>query len=133
MSNCLLEFQKAVYDQLMNNSVLMALVTDVYSHVPQETRYPYLVMNKGQSDDFRTRTTSGIRVQLTIKLYSRYHGAKESFDILSEVKRVLNNASLSMTGCSLVSLRFDSNSLQQANDGVLWQGESVFNAVIVED
>lgn len=133
MANCLLELQKAAVSELTGDATLMAMVTGVHSHVPQDTVFPYVAFSTMQASNWRTRTTDGIRATLTLKIFSRYRGSKEALDIIDQIKNVLDNNNASMTGCTMVSLRYNnSNAFQQA-DGLTWEGNISFHAVIQED
>ena len=41
------ELQKAIYGALTGDSALMAMITGVHDHVPQDTAYPYVTIGEG--------------------------------------------------------------------------------------
>jgi hypothetical protein len=96
----------AVYTALTGDATLTALVgTRVFNHVPQETAFPYVVIGETTLVPFDSKTTEGAEVVLTIHSWSRYRGSKEILDIQKAVVDVLDKASLTVTGHSLVQLR----------------------------
>ncbi len=132
MADCLWELQKAVFTALSGDGALSALVTGVYSHVPQDTAFPYIKFSDMGAQDWSTKTSSGIKSQLALDVFSRGRGSKESLAILKEVKRILADATLTMSGCTMVSMKFNGLGAKQLIDGLTWQGSIGFNVLVAE-
>jgi hypothetical protein len=132
MADCLWELQKVVFTALSGDGALSALVTGVYSHVPQDTAFPYIKFSDMGGQDWSTKTSSGIKSQLVLDVFSRGRGSKESLAILKEVKRILNDATLTMSGCTMVSMKFNGSNAKQLIDGLTWQGSIGFNVLVAE-
>lgn len=130
MTDCLWQLQKAAYAALSADSNLNALVSGVFNNVPQGTEYPYVRFDDMRSEDWSTKSSSGIKATLAFDVYSHAYGSKEIMAITHEIRRVMEAAALAMTGCNLVSLKFDSLSSTQLIDGLTWHGRIGFNAMV---
>lgn len=128
--DCVWELQKAVFQALDNDSSLSALVTGVYNHVPQDTVYPYIKISSVEAVDWSTKTTSGIKSQLFLDVFSQSRGTKQTLDIIVEIKRVLDGVILSMTGCTMVSSKYTKTDVLQMSDGLTWQGRIGFSFLV---
>ncbi len=124
------ELQKAVYTALGSDATLSAMISGVFSHVPQDTAFPYIKFDNVVAKDWSTKSSTGIQATLPIYVFSRGRGDKEALNILAEVKRILDDTTLSMTGCAMVSLKFSDSKVMQMNDGVTWQAVAGFKAMV---
>ena len=59
--DCLWELQKAVFTALDGDGTLSGLVTGVYSHVAQDTAFPYVKFADIKVTDWSTKSNSGIK------------------------------------------------------------------------
>ena len=132
MTDCLWELQKAVFTALDGDVTLSGLVTGVYNHVPQDTAFPYVKFGKLSASDWSTKTNAGIRGEFNIDVFSQNRGSKEALAIMIEIKRILDGSALSMTGCSMISMKYNSTSVSHLGDGVTWQGNISFDSLIQE-
>ncbi|MCE3233045.1 MAG: uncharacterized protein K0R98_1302 [Rickettsiaceae bacterium] len=124
------ELQKSAYAALTGDTTLAAMVSGVFSHVPQDTAFPYIKFNNIRSRDWSTKTTSGIEATVQLNVFSRTRGNKESLNIIAEIKRILHGVSLSLTGCTLVSIYFTDSGVAQLSDGITWQSYISFDAFV---
>jgi hypothetical protein len=124
------EMQKAVYTALSGDATLTAMISGVFSHVPQDTAFPYIKFDNIIAKDWSTKSNLGIQATLPIHIFSRGRGDKEALNIAAEVKRVLDDAGLSMTGCTMVSLKFSDVKVSELSDGVTWQAVTGFRAMV---
>ncbi|PIR39591.1 MAG: hypothetical protein COV35_03550 [Alphaproteobacteria bacterium CG11_big_fil_rev_8_21_14_0_20_39_49] len=131
--DCLWELQKAVYTALDNDATISAIVNGVYSHVVQGTSYPYIKINISEAVDWSTKTTIGIKARLSLETYSKERGNKETNDILTQIKQVLDGATLAMTGCTMISGRYVFSNSELMADGLTWKGNIAFDFLVQED
>ena len=117
MSDHSLELQKSIFNALDGDSTLQNLVTDVYDFVPENTAFPYVKVGEETSLDNGTKTLQGNEHTLVIHTFSRYRGSKEVKEIMSRIYALLHESSLSVTGASLVNLRFEFSDVIKENDG----------------
>lgn len=122
MSDHQWEAQKAVYTALRTVAGLIALIGDgnsperarVYDNVPQgvwsdaSQSFPgYVTVGDATAAEAGTKTTDAQELTITIHTWSRYNGKKELKQIMAAVYAALHDASLSVTGGSVVNLRWE--------------------------
>ena len=132
MSDHSLELQKSIFNALDGDSTLQNLVTDVYDFVPENTAFPYVKVGEETSIDNSTKTLQGNEHTLVIHTFSRYRGSKEVKEIMSRIYALLHESSLSVSGASLVNLRFEFSDVIKENDGVTSHGLQRFRAVVYD-
>jgi len=132
MSDHSLELQKSIFNALDGDSTLQNLVTDVYDFVPENTAFPYVKVGEETSIDNGTKTLQGNEHTLVIHTFSRYRGSKEVKEIMSRIYALLHESSLSVTGASLVNLRFEFSDVIKENDGFTSHGLQRFRAVVYD-
>ena len=132
MSDHSLELQKSIFNALDGDSTLQNLVTDVYDFVPENTAFPYVKVGEETSIDNGTKTLQGNEHTLVIHTFSRYRGSKEVKEIMSRIYTLLHESSLSVTGASLVNLRFEFSDVIKENDGFTSHGLQRFRAVVYD-
>ncbi|MDX1974469.1 MAG: DUF3168 domain-containing protein [Rickettsiales bacterium] len=125
-----LPLQKAVYNTLHGDATLMALISDVYDHVPQGTDYPYIAFGEPRIDDVSNMSTTLISMDLPLHIWSRDGGRKQVATIMERVHTLLHLATLSLTGQTLLNLRFDSSRVDLQNDGYSYKGTMAFHALL---
>jgi len=132
MSDHSLELQKSIFNALDGDSTLQSLVTDVYDFVPESTDFPYVKVGEETSIDNGTKTLQGNEHTLVIHTFSRYRGSKEVKEIMSRIYALLHESSLSVSGASLVNLRFEFSDVIKENDGFTSHGLQRFRAVVYD-
>lgn len=132
MSDHSLELQKSIFNALDGDSTLQSLVTDVYDFVPESTAFPYVKVGEETSIDNGTKTLQGNEHTLVIHTFSRYRGSKEVKEIMSRIYALLHESSLSVTGASLVNLRFEFSDVIKENDGFTSHGIQRFRAIVYD-
>ena len=126
------ELQQAVYGALTGDTTLMAMITGVHDHVPQETAFPYVTIGEASAVDWRTVGHDGMEVTLVLHAWSRERGRREVKLILAEVHRILNDAKLTVPGHVLVWLHFGFSQTMLDNDGATTHGIARYNAITHE-
>ena len=132
MSDHSWELQKSIFNALDGDSTLQSLVTDVYDFVPESTAFPYVKVGEETSIDNGTKTLQGNEHTLVIHTFSRYRGSKEVKEIMSRIYALLHESSLSVSGASLVNLRFEFSDVIKENDGFTSHGLQRFRAVVYD-
>ena len=125
-----LPLQEAIYQALTNDATLAAQITGVFDRVPQGTAFPYVTIGEFAGSDLSTKTTSGMRYELTTRVWSRQGGRAEAASIMERIHTLLHNAPLTVTGQTLVSMRFWGSAIILQNDGWTYQGIMKFRAVL---
>lgn len=125
-----LPLQKAVYDVLTADATLMALITGLYDHVPQDTPYPYIFFGDVRVDDISNLSTQQMDIRLPFYIMSRQAGRAQTATIMDRVHFLLHEAALMPVGQILVSLRDVSNRITLQSDGFTYEGEMIFRALL---
>lgn len=128
MSDAALEVQTAVLTQL-----IAQLTCPIYDHVPEDTNFPYVTIGQDTQDDWSGEGFEGETHTLTIHIWSQYRGRKEAKDLMKEIKDALHEQSLTLTGHSLVLLRWEFADTVLEEDGRTYHGTQRFRALTQED
>jgi hypothetical protein len=130
-----LAVQSAVLAALQGAPALTALLADgaggVYDSVPAESAYPYVVIGEatavpGEAD---SKDADVMEQTLTLHTWSRYLGLAEAKQIMAAVVAALDQANLSISGHSLVLLRFEFSSTFLDPDGLTRHGVQRFRVI----
>lgn len=122
--------QKTIYQTLTGNGTLMALINGVFDRPPQGTPMPYITIGESHSQDWSSKTTSGVEHLLTIHVWSREGGRKEAALIMESIHTLLHQANLTVEGHSLVLIRYISSDITLENDGYTYHGNIRFRALL---
>lgn len=128
----LFALQSRIYATLNGDSNLTStLGASIFDDVPQGSAYPFVSIGEEQSNEYGTMDLDGMDTALTIHVWSRYDGAKQTKDILDRIHTLLHDSSLSVTGFNLVNLRFEFSDIMRDPDGVTRHGVIRFRAIIL--
>lgn len=123
--------QKAVYDALVADSALMALVSGVYDRVPEGAALPYVVFADSTSRDASNASDDAERIALELNVFSRSGGRKQVLDILERLHIALHHQALALTGgWRVVWMRAEQTRVRMLGDGMTWQGATVVLALV---
>lgn len=110
----------------------MVLVSGVHDHVPQGSTYPFVTLGEAESRDWSNVEKQGTQQQISLRIWSRESGRKQAAAIMERIVTLLHNASPSVSGQSLVSLRFVSSAIALLDDGATYRGTLIFRALLTE-
>lgn len=116
------ELQKALYAKLSADSALSALIIGVYDAVPANTNFPYVVMGEALARDWSSTTTSGAAYSAALRVFSRDGGRKQALAIMERLYALLHMQTLSVSGHTAVSVRYESSETRLEDDGITYQG-----------
>lgn len=126
---------KAIIAKLIASTPVMAYVAArVYSHVPQNTAFPYIRVEI-KSAPFDSCDTTGMEHTVTVQCFSRKATPDEAASIRSAVYALLhrNEAAFSLDSGTLFHLIYDGiGFVEQEPDGKTWQGMAQFKAVVMD-
>ena len=131
MSNYSSELQQTVFNALDQSSTLQNLVTDVYDFVPESTAFPYVKVGEQTMVDNGTKDKKGSDFTIEVHTFSRYRGSVEIKNIMSVVYDILHESSLSVSGASLVNMRFEFSDIIKENDGLTTHGVQRFRVFVL--
>jgi len=131
MSDYASALQQTVFTALDQSSTLQNLVTDVYDFVPESTAFPYVKIGEQTMVDDGTKDKKGSDFTLEVHTFSRYRGSVEIKNIMSVVYDILHESSLSVSGASLVNMRFEFSDIIKENDGLTTHGVQRFRVFVL--
>jgi len=133
MSDHSIELQKTIFDTLSGDSTITSTYgANVYDYIPDNTSFPYVKIGEETSVDNGTKTLQGNEHTLVIHTFSQYRGSKEVKNIMSRIYALLHESSLSVSGASLVNLRFEFSDVIKENDGLTTHGIQRFRAIVFD-
>jgi len=134
MSDHSIQLQKTIFDSLSgDNNLTSTLGATVYDYVPDSSSFPYVKLGEETALDNGTKSLQGNEHTLVIHSFSRYRGSKQIKEIMSRIYALLHESSLSVSGASLVNLRFEFSDVIKENDGLTSHGLQRFRAVVYDN
>lgn len=134
MSAFSLVVQQVIYDKLSAD-----LTTPIYDDVIQPSNsgsksdFPYITIGEDIFTYNDTDTDRSNLVSITIHVWSRQRGRKETKQIQSEIYDSLHNAELVSAGFNFVTITEQNSTTQLDADGITRHGIQTFNLIIEAD
>ena len=131
MSSSSWALQQALYAAITNDAGLIALLGSarVFDDVPQSAPYPYLTLGRSAVRDWSTGTETGDEHVLTLHVWSRAGGRRQTHEIMDALKTALHDSALALSGHRLVNLRHELSEARREPDGDTYHGLVRFRAV----
>lgn len=123
--------QSAVYSALNVEAITTTLSCGVYDEVVEGNTYPFITLGEETTIDYSTKTETGSETTINIHIWSRYKGSKQTKEIMDKVHDLLHDVNLSVTGFSLINLRFEYSDILRDPDGITRHGVMRFRAIIL--
>lgn len=103
------DLQKAMFETLTGNAVLVALLGGgrIFDRAPTDAAFPYVTFGRTSVFDWSTSTESGLEHLVTLHVWSKAKGRKEAFAIVDAVRAALETP-LTIDNQHLVNFRFES-------------------------
>ena len=116
--------QQSVYATLTADTQLQALLgtARIFDDVPQKTEFPYLTLGQSSVRDWSTGTDSGDEHVLTLHVWSRASGRRQTHEIMGAVKSALHDRSLALSGHRLINLRHEFSDARRDPEGDIYHG-----------
>ena len=127
--------QTSLYAALAADTALVGLlgVPRIYDDAPQRSAFPYVTLGQSALRDWSTATEAGDEHLLTIHVWSRAEGRRETNEIIEAIRAALHDGSLLLDGHRLVNLRYESSEARREPDGQTYHGIVRFRAVTEPD
>ncbi len=122
MSYPLLALQQTVFSELNGDATLQTLVDAVYDQPPASATYPFVAIENVSAEDWSFQGGQGVRAQIELVAYSRYHGKSECHSILARVEELLHDAELISAGLNIVQVRVSASRVQTLSDARTTRG-----------
>lgn len=130
MTDALFSVQQAVFAALSSSAEVQALLGPtpaLFDHVPPNAAFPYVACGPVHLTPFDTLTETGFEQVLTLNIWSRYRGGKETRDIFQALYDTLHRASLSVAGLVFLSCEFHSADFGLDSDGLTYHAAVRFS------
>lgn len=130
--------QTAIYDKLINDASLMAVIKGVYDDVPQpnssgdEAEFPYITIGEDVHTTIDTDTELMNQVSITIHTWSRFSGRSETKQVQGLIYDSLHRSNLVQSGYKFINIAQVNSESQLDSDGFTRHGIQTFNLLIEE-
>ncbi len=106
----------AIHDALVADGALTSILGGprIYDEPPANAAFPYVTLGEARVTDFSAGEERLEEHQLTLHAWSRQGGHREAHLIAGALLQALDDAPLSVTGHSLVNLRFSVADIRKA-------------------
>lgn len=125
-----LPIQKAIYDALTGDATLMNLISGVYDFVPQGTAFPYVTIGEDTLSDWGSHTFDGADSTVTLHSWAQGASRKAVKEVMAEIYRILHKGTISVTGFSVVLIRFEFSEASLDPDGQTYHGIQRFRLLV---
>jgi len=131
MTNASVALRAAIHSALMEDGALTALLggARVYDEVPAGTALPYVTLGEARITDYSTGDGVGEEHQLTLHAWSKQGGHREAHVIAGALLQALDDAPLTLSGHTLINLRFALADVRREADGRTYRASVRFRAV----
>ncbi len=125
--------QQAIFATLAVSDAVKDAVGDpprIFDAVPRGSAFPYIVIGDDRESDWSTATEPGSAHALTIHIWSRAAGRRETRLAAEAVVDALNGAELTITGQTLIDLRWLESESTRESDGETVHAQLRFKALL---
>ena len=125
--------QQAIFATLAADGDVKDAVGDpprIFDAVPRGSAFPYIVIGDDKESDWSTATEPGTAHALTIHIWSRAAGRKETRLAAEAAIGALNGAELDLDGQALIDLRYLESESTRENDGETVHAQLRFRALL---
>ena len=123
--------QQAIFATLAASSEVQdAVGARIFDAVPRGSAFPYIVVGDDKESDWSTATEPGTAHELTIHIWSRAAGRRETRLAAEAVIEALNGAALTLDGQALIDLRYLESQSSRESDGETVHAQLRFKALL---
>lgn len=116
--------QKSIYEALSADAAVTGLLGAgrIYDDTPQRSPMPYLTFGQSTLRDWSTGTDAGDEHVLTLHVWSRAEGRRQTHEIMRALRNALHERALTLEGHHLVNLRHELSEARREPDGETYHG-----------
>lgn len=108
----------------------MGYLGGVYDFVPEFPTYPYVTIGEITWNDASGPAAAMAECTLALRIFSRQGGRAEASTIMERLHDLLHNATLAVSGYTMVFMTFASAQITLENDGFTYQGIMRFRTLL---
>jgi hypothetical protein len=123
--------QKAIHAALTADMGLVALLggPSVFDDVPPRSAFPYVTLGQSTERDWSTATEDGAEHLVTLHVWSRKVGRKETREIMEAIRMALHDRPLAADGHRVANIRHEFSEARRDADGETYHGIMRYRAV----
>ncbi len=131
MSTASWPLQQALYAAISTDPGVLALLGSprIYDDVPQSAPFPYITLGQSTVRDWSSVVDDGEEHILTLHVWSRASGRKETHEVMGALREALHDRPLTLSGHRLVNLRHEFSDARRDSDGETYHGVVRYRAV----
>jgi hypothetical protein len=131
MARAAAALQQAIFAKLSADAATLAALggARIYDDVPARVAFPFLTFGQSSERDWSTGTDEGYEHLITLHVWSRAHGRKETEAVIAAARAALHDQALTLSGHRLINLRHEFSEARRENDGETFHGIARFRAV----
>lgn len=114
----ILALQEFVYRLLIKDKDLMNRVEGVFTHVPENSNFPYIHINNIRGKNVGSKTHRAANIILNIAIYDRQNSYKHLVNIFSRVTKLLEVSQFTEGFLHVMKLSINEVEISQKNDGI---------------
>ena len=101
------DLQTIIYTTLNSDSTLDGIIGNdkIFDNVPQDTAYPYVIINNESAVNRGTKTVDGNEYTVDLEVWSQYRGKKEIKDAMERIYALFHDANFAVSGAELWQFR----------------------------
>ncbi len=119
MSSAAFALQQSIFQTLAADAPLLSLLgaPKIYDDTPQPVAFPYVTFGHSTTRDLDTSGGPGDEHVVTLHVWSRAAGRKETHGIIDALRSALHDRALPLAGHRLINLRHDFSEARRDPDG----------------
>lgn len=123
--------QKGLYEALIADGTVSTLLggVKIYDVVPQHVAHPFVTFAQTVSRDFGSGTEDGEEHVVTLNIWSRTEGKRQTQEIIGAIRNVLHGQTLTLEDHYLVNLRHEFSDTKRDAENEHFIGIVRFRAV----
>lgn len=131
MASAAIELQKSVFAALSGNSALTTVLgaNRIHDHAPANLSFPYVTFGRSTVTDWETDTEEGNEHLFTLHVWSNAKGKSQALELMTLIRNILHDASLTVSGYELVNLRQEFEEVRYDADNIVYHGVLRYRAV----
>lgn len=123
-----------LYSTLNNDSALNSFVNGrIYSNVPDNPTYPYIVIGDFELNDFGSHTFDGVDGSISFHVYTQSFNKKSNMQITNRLYALLHNTDLGIEGFATINFRANFNSVIREPDNRTHHGIQRYDIILGGD
>ncbi|MDH3579885.1 MAG: DUF3168 domain-containing protein [Hyphomicrobiales bacterium] len=123
--------QQGIYQALAEDPQVTGLLAraNIYGDAPQNASFPYLTFGQTTERDWSTGAEDGSEHTVTLHVWSRAGGKKQTNEIIDVIRDALNAVPLTIADHTLVKLKHEFSEARHDKDGETYHGIVRYRAI----